>query len=351
MTEKKNPFTLSFGRPPIEYISRPDAYERIINTFTELPVTDQIFIIYGLRGTGKTVLFSTVLKTLRAMEDWIVIQLNTYDDMSESLYSELYYALKKHNVQISAEIGLPNIAKVSLSSGAPKRTVQSRIHSLLELADESGKKVLAAVDDISKNTEMKRFSKVFQAMIGDELPLYFLGTGIPENIDALQNVRDLTFLYRAPRILLKPLDLSEIAYRYQDTLEVSTAESISMAKITKGYSFAFQALGYIYWKKRPVKDIQDLMPEFDRILTSASYSKMWTELSALDRDVCRAIAATDSRKVKDIRETASMDSNLFNAYRIRLKERGMIDTDTYGEVSFTLPRFAEFVNERAVLYE
>lgn len=54
-----------------------------METFTEMPVTDQIYIISGLRGTGKTVLFSSLIKDFRQMDDWIVIQLKTYDDMPE----------------------------------------------------------------------------------------------------------------------------------------------------------------------------------------------------------------------------------------------------------------------------
>lgn len=45
----KNPFTVSFGRPPVEYVSRAQNHDRVMNTFTEMPVTDQIYIISGLR--------------------------------------------------------------------------------------------------------------------------------------------------------------------------------------------------------------------------------------------------------------------------------------------------------------
>lgn len=41
-----------------------------------------------------------------------------------------------------------------------------------------------------------------------------------------------------------------------------------------------------------------------------------------------------------------MKSELFSVYRDRLKRKGVLDTRTYGEVSFALPRFAEFVQTR-----
>lgn len=348
---KKNPFTISFGRAPLEYVSRVQNYDRIIDTFTQLPVTDQIYIICGLRGIGKTVLFSSIIKDFRKFDDWIVIQLNAYDDMTESLYSELYYALDRNDISVDIELGIPDVAKVSVRSGAPKRTTNSLIRQLLELADKHDQKVLVGVDDISKSNEMKKFCKLFQEMIGDELPLYFLGTGISENIDELRNVKDLTFLYRAPRIMLQPLDLTEISFRYQQALDISVQTANEMAKLTKGYSLAFQALGYVFWEARPVKDLESLMPEFDRLLTSTSYSKMWTEMSDNDKRVCRAIAVAETGRVKDIREAASMNSSLFSTYRNRLRERGLIDVSKYGSISFTLPRFAEFVNVNSELYD
>ena len=36
----------------------------------------------------------------------------------------------------------------------------------------------------------------------------------------------------------------------------------------------------------------------------------------------------------------------FSVYRDRLKRKGVIDTSKYGEVSFILPRFAEFAQTR-----
>ena len=38
-----------------------------------------------------------------------------------------------------------------------------------------------------------------------------------------------------------------------------------------------------------------------------------------------------------------MTSGLFSVYRDRLKRKGILDTGRYGEISFALPRFEEFV--------
>ena len=38
----KNPFTLSFGRVPNEYVTRHAEEDHIVDMFTELPITDHI---------------------------------------------------------------------------------------------------------------------------------------------------------------------------------------------------------------------------------------------------------------------------------------------------------------------
>lgn len=52
---EKNPFILSFVREPNIYIPRLQQTQRIIDTFTILPVTDQVFIVKGVRGSGNYV--------------------------------------------------------------------------------------------------------------------------------------------------------------------------------------------------------------------------------------------------------------------------------------------------------
>ncbi len=73
-------------------------------------------------------------------------------------------------------------------------------------------------------------------------------TGLYDNINDLRNEKNLTFLYRAPRMELLPLNLSNIADNYRKNLNIGDEEAERMAKLTRGYSFAFQVLGYFTWK-------------------------------------------------------------------------------------------------------
>lgn len=61
---------------------------------------------------------------------------------------------------------------------------------------------------------------------------------------SLQNEETLTFLYRAPKIHLTPLSIGTVADNYSRTMQRPKETALEMARLTKGYPFAFQVLGY-----------------------------------------------------------------------------------------------------------
>ena len=47
-----NPFTLSFGKKPLQYISRISQTNEIVTTFLDKEPSNQIYMITGVRGSG-----------------------------------------------------------------------------------------------------------------------------------------------------------------------------------------------------------------------------------------------------------------------------------------------------------
>ena len=72
----QNPFTLTFGRSPLESVDRPVQINEIIENFTADTINQQMFIITGVRGSGKTVMMTEISHRLRENDDWVVIELN-----------------------------------------------------------------------------------------------------------------------------------------------------------------------------------------------------------------------------------------------------------------------------------
>ena len=76
-----NPFTLSFGKKPTQFISRITQTNEIVDNFKAEQPSNQIYMLTGVRGSGKTVLMTTIANMLREGEDWIVLELNPERDL------------------------------------------------------------------------------------------------------------------------------------------------------------------------------------------------------------------------------------------------------------------------------
>lgn len=346
----KNPFMISFSKKPVQYINRQTQIDRILQTFTEEPITDQLFIIMGVRGSGKTVLLSDLANQFETRNEWLVIRCAPTGNILHSIAEGLTGLSGRGKISVDATVGIPQIINIGVHQKTYEESDRMITDRFLEECRRKGKRLLVTIDEVTNTPQMRDFASEFQIWIGKNWPVFFLGTGLYEKIMDLQNVDNMTFLYRAPKIYLGPLDMAAIARSYQKTLPVNPKESREMSKLTRGYSFAFQALGYVYWNAMPVNHLDDILPDYDALLADAAYSKMWSGLSKGDQNVCQAIAACESNQVKDIREEAGLDSNQFNQYRIRLRNQGILNTQEYGRVSFNLPRFDVFIKENAFLY-
>lgn len=338
-----NPFTLTFGKNPLESVERPVQNNEILDAFTSDTINQQMFIITGVRGSGKTVMMSKICHELSKRPDWIVLELNPATDLLQAILSKLYSNHLVSKLIKSSKIDLSFFGfGVSIDGSTKITDSETAIITILKKIQKEGKRVLFCIDEMSNNEYMKVFAGSFQIFVRQELPVFLLGTGLYENIDELQNEKNLTFLYRAPKIQLQPLNISAIAAKYQNIFKFSNSEALEMAKFTKGYPFAFQVLGYLTWIANG--DYNSILSEYEQYLSEFVYDKLWSELSMKDRLVAKAIVDTDSKIIKDIRDLLNMSTNEFNPYRQRLIKKGIVDGSTRGYLYFTLPLFEEYIN-------
>lgn len=346
----KNPFTLSFGKEPIELLSRPIQTNLIIDTFDDNFPSSQVFMITGPRGSGKTVLLTTVSKQLNQKKDWITIPLNPERDMLQALAARLYDHKVMKPLFLKAKLDLSILGiGVSIEGADTISDVEVAIERMLEVAKKREKKVLITIDEVISSTYIREFISAFQIFIRQDFPLYLLMTGLYENINRLQNEKTLTFLYRAPKIAMDALNLTLVASRYQKIFEVSKREAQEMASYTKGYPFAFQVLGYLLWQS-DTKKISDVETDFDVYMEMYVYEKMWSELTSAEQTTVSAMAELGDAdiKVQDLRSAMNSTSNQFTGYRNGLLKKGILISPSYGYLSFALPRFREFVQRRLI---
>ena len=337
----KNPYTIVFGIEPTEYVDRLKQMESIVSDLEE--GNQRVFMLTGVRGSGKTVFMTAIKNRFKDKKNWDTVELSTETDMLTGLVDKLSYKDKLSDLFKKASINLSVFGlDVGINSGEAIRNVEVALSRMLETMKKHNRKLLVMVDEVIDNKTVREFASVFQILIRDELPINLVMTGLYENIDNLQNEKNLTFLHRAPKYRLSPLSIGTMAASYQKNLKMDQETSIKFAQITRGYSYAFQVLGYCMWENGG--DREKSMIQLKQYLEEYVYDKIWSELSEKDKSVVYAISQVESGRVKEIREKLGMESNEFSPYKKRLIRKGIIgEEDSYAR--FTLPLFGEFVKE------
>ena len=338
-----NPFSLSFGKSPNKLISRYDYANQIISTFNSDNPVSNAYLIEGVRGCGKTVLMTSIEKELAQEKNWIIIDLNSTQDLLSDFAIRLVDSCKKLTDIFKKGFNL-SVAGfgIGINGEEQNRNSVSIICELLEKLSKKNKKVLITIDEVLNGDNMRHFASEFQILLRKDFQIFLLMTGLYENIYAIQNDPALTFLLRTPKIKLEPLSLAQITKVYKNVFNTDDETSKKLAQITKGYAFAFQALGLLYFDYKDSLPLDKILLKFDDLLDDFVYRKIWEGLSNQDKNVLLAI--TDSKiQVGDVCKKLNMTSATFSKYRERLLNRGIIHSPQHGYVEIILPRFNEVI--------
>ena len=222
-----NPFTLSFGKKPLQYISRLSQTQQILETFQAPVPSNQIFMITGVRGSGKTVMMTNIAHELKADDSWIVIELNPTRDLLQSLAAKIYSLPEMHARFLNARLDFSAFGLgLSVENSAPATDIENVLELMLDQIKESGKRLLITIDEVTCSEYIRIFVSSFQIFLRQEQPIFLLMTGLYENLYDLQNDKSLTFLYRAPKLLLEPLNYTAERNHYMKIFNIDTESPI-----------------------------------------------------------------------------------------------------------------------------
>ena len=82
---------------------------------------------------------------------------------------------------------------------------------------------------------------------------------------------------------------------------MSSEEAAKLAALTKGYAYAYQVLGSLYFKKREEEQFEDLIPEFNKTLFRDSYDLIWRSLTNAEREMVKGIVYSENGKASEIK--------------------------------------------------
>lgn len=295
-------------------------------------------------------------------QDWIVIELRSSNDnliheLAAALYSEQFLQHKLIELQIDFSIiGIGvrlSSRKLEISSD------ETAVKKMLETAELLGRKVLIAIDEISSTPSMREFCSLFNVCKGEGYPIYLIMDGLFRNMNNLENVNDLTFLKRVPHLSVGSLDILSMIQSYRQFLQLDGNKepyAVKLARLTKGYPYAFQLVGYYSWlmlHKDPDAILKydefesSLCGELDRNLSEYVYRTLWAELSPTEQRILSVMSVYALRKVGSIRkkyneiftESAPMTSSNFSKYRDALIRTQVLMSPANTMLDFCLPRF------------
>ena len=347
---QRNPYIINFGRLPKQYISRDYLVDSIIETLDSEEIEEQAFKITGIRGTGKTVTLTAIEKIVREDEAWIVVDLKSNADITKDLVAQLYSEVPFITKFIDASLNLSMFGiGLNMMKKSPVASLDYALKVILEEIRRKKKRVLIVIDEMRKTPAMVDFIQEFQILIRQELPIYIIVAGLYKDIESLENTEGLTFFLRASKQELKPLNINIISEDYQKTLGVSKEVALQMAKITKGYAFAYQALGKYMWDYEEKEVTSRVLYSLDEILEDKVYRKIWSELAPNDRFFLKYIVQKERMSATELLTLTKKSHSEWSVPRARLKEKGIINAQMRGMISINLPRFKEFVEKQELM--
>lgn len=339
-----NPFNITFGELPKSAITRENDINAIKKVFLDESPETKVYIISGPRGSGKTVLLTKLKKDFEN-EGFLSVDLNPFINLEEQFAAKLYEEGKLYKLFLQSEFSFSfQGITFSLKGKTPINNITTLIERMLSYLKKKEKRVLITIDDVSSTNEMRSFIYAFQQMIRENYPVYLLMSGLYENVSELERNKSLTFFLRAPKLILKPLNLMSIAYSYRELLNLDDKKAAEYAKLTSGYAYGYQLLGSLLYKNGVDSNVLD---EYDLKLSENCYSLIWENLTNKEKSILKGISETGN--IKELLKILNMENGYLQTYKKRLIDKGIITIKGRGEVSFALPRFKEFVKMQILL--
>lgn len=360
-----NPFNPSFGKVPPIFLDRDQQVAQVVEGLQNINSPFQTTLIYGIRGAGKTSFLTDVSKQIKQKDDWIVVNLAMDGELIStsiaSIYDQATSSLKKILDQIvGIEFSVFGIQTTINTGGKTHVDEKIILENMLRQVTKQGLHVLITLDEVRSTEAVRKFILIYQILSREELNVSLIMTGLPNHVSELQNDDVLTFLLRSARVNLSPLDALTVRYSYQKAF-IEGGKSIDddalelMTKLTVGYAYAFQLLGYLVWETSDqidVSTVQSVVPQYQMDLTRNVYLKIYQSLSPTDQLFVQTMAQMDGDQfsVGEIGQRMQKPKNYVSMYRRRLLDDQIITSSQHGYVRFALPLFKQFVNDYQEYY-
>lgn len=382
-----NPYNPGSGLPPRVMGGRQteiDAFDLVVaRTKRDLP--NRGIVLSGLRGVGKTVL----LNYLRAHADnhgWFTIWLEGkpeaqgFTEVREKFARELTSAARRYNGRsgtgrlrealgtiqsFNVALGVPGIkAEMGMSSErANSGTIDIDLEELVEdvaLALKADKNAFAIFIDEMQDLDQELLTALItvQHAAGQRgWPFYIIGAGLPNLPTTLSEARtyaERLFTYRT----IGPLDEDDARYALARPAKEMGAEfsndALDVVLDASGrYPYFLQEFGKAIWDAAPstpfTKEDAEVAVTIGRSqLDAGFFSSRWGRATRKERGYLKAMAqdGDTGSSTSQIAERLRVKLTALGPTRAQLIAKGIIYSPEYGQVAFTVPGMAGFIDRQ-----
>jgi AAA ATPase domain len=355
--------------PPL-LVGRDSALQDFVEALEDGPGTSGRATLYtGARGAGKTVMLNAVED--RAKErGWLVISETatpgfitriTQQHLPRLLRDFDPTSVRRRLTGMTAPLNVGAVTWDTIEAHVVQAGLRNQIELLTDLLAEHQTGVLITLDEIHHNqiTELREMATTIQHAFREGRELAFAGAGLAASISDVVNDQVLTFLRRADRHALGPVDRTEVARALREPIEtegrrVGDEALRIMVDGANGYPFLLQLVGAQTWRLHPdaveisVEDATVGVTRARRRLGSLIHEPALSGTSDIDKSFLLAMTKDDGpSKMADIQQRLDVDVNYASQYRLRLIAAELIVTTRRGYVDFALPYLREYLLEHA----
>ena len=202
---------------------------------------------------------------------------------------------------------------------------------------------------------MRIFATTYQHLVGDGMNIAIAMAGLPNAISSILNDKILTFLNRAAKVILNPLQIADISACFAQALRDLDIDYDSKtldiaARETDGYPYLFQLIGFHMLKFLgsenilTAKEVELAVSYSKKALASDVLLPCLNPMSAEDKRFLNAMALDIGEcKISDIRSRLHVGKSHVQTYRRRLIDAGLIHSSSRGIVAFSIPYLGQYL--------
>ncbi len=385
MDPLKNPYSPGAGAPPPELVGRGPVIEqaRVLLGRVREGRAEKSMLLTGLRGVGKTVLLNEIERIAQGFDySTIVVEAHEGKGLGDLLapqFRKLLFELdRKARMNATVKRGLAVlrafIGSIKLSSGEysigldiePEKGTADSGDMELDLPDlfvvigeaakNCGTSIALLIDELQYFDE-KELGALIMAMHKlqqKQLPFVLLGAGLPILPRLAGDSKSYAErLFNFPQIgALDPEDASKALQQPAADAGIAfTQEALdTVFESTYGYPYFVQEWGYQCWNSAEVTPIDTdivrkastvVVPRLDQNFFRVRYDR----LKPGEKKLLRAMAELGAGpyRMGDVAETMGLKVTSLGPRRASLIKKGMIYSPNYGEITFTVPVFDDFM--------